>query len=68
MVSKDILGVFISYLQEYVDSYSNKRTMQLDLQFKRKQKPFPQELNYLGHLFFNTALKNGVNLARKLEI
>ena len=35
---------------------------------KRKQKPFPQELNYLKHLFFQTALKNGLYLASKLEI
>ena len=74
---QDGLETFFSFIKLYYGYYHltvtsiihtvMKELTQLGLQFKRK-KTLSQELNHLKHLFLHTALKNGINLARKLEI
>ena len=71
---KSLFSFIKLYLAYYDLTFKNiyilvttKELIQLNLQFKRKEKPLPQELNHLKHLFSHTALENGANLARKVD-
>ena len=62
---KIILGLLPPALQEYLNSYSNKRTCSTRSSIQNKRKTFSARTKSFETSFFYNALKNGANLARK---
>lgn len=67
-IYKIMLGLSPSYLQGYLNSYYYERSFHTWSSIQMKTDFFYATTKSFEISFYNTAIKNGVNLARKLEI